>query len=106
MHRSLPRASVRFTGHGALRSTVMIKGLHSSGGRFLVLEVSITPSPTTMSSLTAMNIFGAWMTPGYFSPTGSDSMKPITEPPKANKTDADNRSGLSVVFATSWVRGI
>jgi hypothetical protein len=25
---------------------------------------------------------------------------------RANKTDADNRSGLSVVFATSWVRGI
>ena len=30
----------------------------------------------------------------------------LNRPPKTNKTDADNRSGLSVVFATSWVRGI
>jgi hypothetical protein len=34
-----------------------------------------------------------------------DEMK-REEQSRPNKTDADNRSGLSVVFATSWVRGI
>jgi hypothetical protein len=38
-----------------------------------------------------MNIFGAWMTLGDFSPAGSNSMEPITKPPKAHKMDAEER---------------